>query len=225
MGEVRAEPRLSYRDTIGDAMAILIPANAIHRVTIKYHYDLQLVENVYWIQSHVNNTNLDTIALDMRDLIVRKWQQVQKDTCVCESVIVQEVLPAPLDPFERSVGEAGLQTGDGLPQVMAVVASLKTGLGGRRNRGRKYIAGVLSAHEVAGRLEATAQGTWQAKADGIYQAFRPFDTVSNYTMGIMHRSLGGAPVPIAVENFVPVTQIFVQSILGTMRSRIPGHGA
>lgn len=206
-------------------MPILIPANAIHRVTIKYHYEFQLVENVYWIRSKVNNTDLNTIALSIRDTIVRRWQGVQKDTIICDSIIVQEVLPAPLDPWELSVGEAGLQTGDGLPQVNAVVASLKTGFGGRRNRGRKYLSGILSSHEAAGMLTSAALILWQTKASAIIGDCFPQAGSGSIEMGIMHRSLNGAPVPIADENFVTVNNIIVQSTLGTMRSRLPGHGA
>lgn len=205
-------------------MALLIPIDAICRVVVKYSEQGQLAENVYFLKVNVNNTTLSAIAINFRDKVTRRWKNRQLSSTICNSITVQELVPAPSDPWEEPIGEAGIQTGDAFPQMVAIVASLKTGLGGRHNRGRKYISGIPATDEVAGKLTTTAQGNWQLQADAIMQDVAPSVTSRPFTLGIVHRTLGGAPVPISDTNFEPIQTIIVQPTLGTMRSRIPGHG-
>lgn len=205
-------------------MAILIPTNAILRVVVKYSEQGQLAENVYFIRNKTNNTTQHDIALSFRDNVTRRWKNRQLSSTICTSIIVQEINPAPLDPWEEPISEAGIQTGDAFPQMVAIVVSMKTGLGGRRNRGRKYVSGIPATDEVAGKLSSTAQGNWQLQADAIMQNVAPSVTARPFELGIVHRTFGGTPVPISDTNFEPVETLIVQPTLGTMRSRIPGHG-
>lgn len=207
-------------------MAILIPTDAFLQVTAVYQNEGVLTENVWFIQNKVNNTTLDAIALSFRDNVTRNIRKKQGAACVCTNIIVRELLPAPLDPYEFAMGDAGLTAGDQLPQVMAIVLSLKTGFGGRRNRGRKYIGGVPAADEASGKLSVAAQGSWVLTVvDPILTAVGAGASSPPFILQIMHRTLGGAPVPLTNDSFVPVNSIVVQPTLGTMRSRIPGHGA
>lgn len=204
---------------------ISFPSGTIIKATTKGTYDDQLVENVYALRILGSTVTAEDLCVSIRDVIVRRWAIRQMDSHVVTNIIVQGLFPTLTDPYDKPVGEAGAQEGDGQAQLMAVVCSIKTGLGGRANRGRKYLAGVPAGDEDKGRLTTVRLADWQAKADAIYADAHSGAGVAPFEIGILHRSSGGAPVPIGAGSFVPATQLVIQSILGTMRSRKPGHGA
>jgi hypothetical protein len=204
---------------------LTFPAATIIKATTKGIYDDQLVENVYALRVVGSSITAEDLCVSIRDVIVRRWSIRQMAEHVVNSIIVQGLFPTLTDPYEKPIGEAGAQEGDGLPQLNAVVVSIKTGLGGRANRGRKYLSGVPAGDEDKGRLTSARLADWQSKADAIWSDAHSGGGVGTWEIGILHRSSGGAPVPIGAGSFVPATQLVVQSILGTMRSRKPGHGA
>lgn len=198
---------------------------AIVRVIIKYRMHGQLIENIWHVRTRNVGIPDEEIAITCRDNIVRRLLPRQSDDITCESLSVQEIFPTPTDPFELNVGEVGAQEGASIPSAMAVVMSQRTGFGGRRNRGRKYFAGLIESDEADSRISATAKGEWQGAVDLITNFFKESNALSNLSLGIVHRSLGGNPVPLAAGSFVIVTSQTINSVLGTFRTRIPGHGA
>lgn len=197
---------------------------AIVRAVCRYTLDGQLVENVWTLRTRNAGIPDSEIALSVRNEIVRRLLPRQTDELTCDIISVQEIFPTPTDPYELAVAESGAIEGDPLPTAMAIVVAQKTGFGGRRNRGRKYIAAIPEADVEASRLTAGRLADWQSAVDLITAFFAPGNALSNLDLGILHRVSGGAPVPLAAGSFVQVTSQIVRSVLGTMRSRIPGHG-
>lgn len=197
---------------------------AIVRVVIRYTLDGQLVENVWTVRTRNGGILDEDIALTIRQEIVRRFLPRQTDELTCDIISVQEIFPVPTDPHELAVAESGSIEGDPLPTAMAVVMAMKTGLGGRRNRGRKYLSAVPEADVEASRLTAARLADWQGAANLVMAYFAPGNALANLDLGVLHRVNAGAPVPLSADSFVPVTSLIVRPVLGTMRSRIPGHG-
>lgn len=198
---------------------------AIVRAIAKYRMHGQLIENIWHVRTRNAGIPDSEIAVTIRNEIVRRFLPRQSDDITCESISVQEIFPTPTDPYELNVGEVGAQEGSSIPTAMAVVISQRTGFGGRRNRGRKYMAGLIESDEVDSRISPTAKGEWQGQVDLISAFFAEGNAQSNLSLGIVHRSLNGQPVPLAANSFVIVTSQTVNSVLGTFRTRLPGHGA
>lgn len=197
---------------------------AIVRAIAYYTLDSQLVENVWILRTRNAGIPDSEIATSFRNEVVRRFLPRQTDELTCDRVSVQEIFPTPTDPFELAVAESGAIEGDPLPTAMALVMAMKTGFGGRRNRGRKYIAAVPEADVEASRLTSARLADWQGAADLIAAFFAAGNALSNLDLGILHRVNAGAPVPLTADSFVRVTSLIIRPVLGTMRSRIPGHG-
>lgn len=198
---------------------------AIVRCIIKYRMHAQLIENIWHVRTRNVGIPDSEIAITCRDNIVRRMLPRQSAQLTCESLSVQEIFPTPSDPYELVVNEDGAQAGESVPSVIAVVLSQRTGFGGRRNRGRKYFAGLTEADSEQSRLTALALGEWQLAVNLISSFFAESNALSNLSLGVVHRSLNGNPVPLAAGSFVIITSQTVNSVLGTFRTRIPGHGA
>lgn len=164
----------------------------------------------------------------LADIRTHTWDYMKLDLSaelLCESITLQELFPVMRDPEELSVAQNASLSGEACPTSVAAVISLKTGLGGRRNRGRKYVAGLVKDESINSRIDDTRLGSMQTQWDAVAFWFRPANASAYVDWGIIHRSSGGTPVPIDATNFVPITSVVVRSITGTMRTRIPGHGA
>lgn len=199
--------------------------SAIIRVVVQGKLHGQLAENVWYLRSYVAGTPDNEIALNVRDNITRKFRAHQSNEYQVQNILAQEIFPVARDPFELPVGEAGTVATESLPGGMAAVLSLRTGLAGRRNRGRKYLAGIPEANHGQGGLTQDAWAALAAECDAIRLWFNAGNGLNNVELGIVHRSQGGQPVPLAAGSFVPVTFMTPNQVLGTMRTRIPGHGA
>lgn len=198
---------------------------AIVRAVIMQRLHQQLVENVFHFRTKNADIPDNEIAATIRNECWRRFNDNISAEVTCEAITVQEIFPVARDPFELAVGESGEQEGDAMPPANAVVVALKTGLGGRRNRGRKYVAGYRQDQTENGRLIAGTLAATQADWDAINQFFQQGNGLSNLTWGIVHRMNNGAPVPLAADSYVPITSAVVRPIIYTMRSRLPGHGS
>lgn len=112
---------------------------------------------------------------------------------------------------EDVIAFAGTAAAGCLPTQLAVVASLRTGLAGRANRGRSYlpnVATVALASGVVPQMSATATAA-------IANAVR------NYVSGLGNDVDGGPAVVASLSQgaMVPITSIVVDSKLDVQRSR------
>lgn len=197
---------------------------AIVRAVVKMTLHGQLCENVIHLKTRNADIPDNEIAATVRDKYWRLLNDEVSEQVTCDSISVQEIFPNAKDPFELAVAEVGAQVGDAIPTSVAAVVAMKTGLGGRPNRGRKYIPGLLMTNCENSRIDDARFASLQAVMENINAWFQTAQAQSNLWWGILHRRLNGQPVPLGANSFVPVTSVLLRRILGTMRSRIPGHG-
>lgn len=107
---------------------------------------------------------------------------------------------------------------------------MRTELGGREHRGRKYICGIPE-DQTTGSLINVEPGTlWAgllAFAACVIAAFvQPADAVTPdlFEVGVFSRKIGGSTFPVVATGFTPVVQIVPSRELATTRSRKIGHG-
>lgn len=146
---------------------------------------------------------------------------MQSDEVTWTAITTQNLAPTLGDPVTRPLAFPGQVGSPAAPSNVAMVASMRTGLGGRKNRGRKFLFG----HPVNG-IDGThwtesAMSNAVAKWGQIHDAFGEGNTTSALTYGILHRFVGGVYIPPAVDQFVACTQVIPHNYIATMRSRRP----
>lgn len=198
---------------------------ALVRAIAYYSLGEQLVENVWTLRTRNAGIPDSEIAVTFRNEIVRRLFPVQSEDLTCDRVTVQELFPQLSDPYELAVGEQGAHELPSVPTSVAGVAAMQSGLGGRRNRGRKYMAGIPKAHVNTTSINPDVLPNWQGQLDLIEAFFAIGNNLSNLDLGILHRTDGGQPVVIGAGSFVRITNLIMRPTLGTMRSRLKGHGA
>lgn len=112
---------------------------------------------------------------------------------------------------EDAISFAGTAAAGCLPTQLAVVASLRTGIAGRANRGRTYLPNPATpaiASGVVPQLSATATAA-------IANAVR------NYVSGLGHDVNGGPAVVASLSQgaMIPISNVTVDSRIDVQRSR------
>lgn len=200
--------------------------HAIVRTVLRGRLHGQLCENVWYLRTKVANSVDENIAInDARDHIWNAIKPNVSNEYLLEVITVQEIFPNPTDPYLLIVNATGTLDGPAIPTLVAAVISLKTGFGGRRNRGRKYIAGLLRDEVDNSRVDDVRVNGLSAAAGSIVNWFLPTNALAFTELGIVHRRLNGQPVPLSNDSFVNVTLAYCNPFLGSMRSRNIGHGS
>lgn len=106
------------------------------------------------------------------------------------------------------------------PQIAALVRK-NTGVGGRRNRGRWYLPGVLNDADVdmTGGITTTRRTAIQDQMNLLFSAFSASNNITG--MVILH-SWDTATPPVPAPNPTPVAALAVQQFVGTQRRRLEG---
>jgi hypothetical protein len=146
---------------------------------------------------------------------------MQSNEVTWTGITTQKLTPTLQDPVTRPLAFPGQVDSPAAPSVIAMVASMRTGLGGRKNRGRKYLFGHPENGIDGSFFTAAALANAVAKWGQIHDAFGVGNTTSALTYGILHRYVGGVHIPPAVDQFVPCTSVIPHNYVATMRSRRP----
>lgn len=129
--------------------------------------------------------------------------------------------------IESGGTDPGTDTATGhLPQNCALLVTKRTASGGRRNRGRMYIPGLLgdAAVDNLGNLMSGIETTYQGSADAFLSALTDSGVTNVASMVILHTYgwNGGVDpgLPVGFPAPTPVTSLDVQGTIGTQRRRL-----
>ena len=128
----------------------------------------------------------------------------------------------------------GQDDGDGEPSYVSAVLSLRSLVGGRSHRGRKYIAGIPESQTTGSliNIEPPNAALWNALlafAACVVGAFVHPDPAGGsniFDVGVYSRKLGGSnKFPYVKAGFTALNEIKPVRELGTTRSRKVGRGS
>lgn len=123
------------------------------------------------------------------------------------------------------VAPGGAITGDlelqALPNNVSLVVSFRTGLRGRKNRGRNFLAGLSEASIASNAWDSTVRSGVQAAYTALQLDLTTQDPVIAQVVYSCTDSGGGGGTVGAAQ---PITDYIVNPIAATQRRRLPGRG-
>lgn len=141
-------------------------------------------------------------------------------------IVVSTQIPrhGPIAEYVYETG-SGDQPDESLPSYCAAILSLRTGFGGKSNRGRLYIAGVSEGNTADGVLDVDSFAALDSIGDNLIAGFGPSGSSSFYQYVIYSKKLGNPNDNIPTFAGVrPVTACLARRNLGTQRHRLIGVG-
>ncbi len=178
-----------------------------------------------WVNTfHVNKTNSLPVTSDDMNTVATNfanwyntYQKVVYNNAIALNVIQVRKLD-PSDPlaldYTSGMPIYGTASGTNEAANVTLAVSKRTGLAGRKFRGRYYIAGVIEPFATTDD-RATSVLT-AALLVGGQQLIGIISTAGPYELAIVHK--GVAPPP------TPITSFVVDAILDSQRRRLPGRG-
>ena len=128
-----------------------------------------------------------------------------------------ESFPSPIRP-----GTGGTTP---CPPVSAGIITWRTGLPGRRKRGRTYLAGININQQAGGRLSTTFITNYMSVfADRCISLWGPGGSSATTEIGVWSRLNAGPDPPFAAAGFQPITAFTCQPAMGSMGTRRVGRG-
>lgn len=208
-------------------MAVAI--GEIYRITLVMQAVGQQVENVLHFRERTGTSTDDQIKDDVRDFWTLYRALISSDVTLTE-LRAKRMTPIPLDTliFQPHTGESngGLAANMG-NNILAAVTTLRTGLSGKRHRGRVYTPGVSPAictdlgNKISSSSLTARDGVWNSILAEFNDAT---GTALHLALGIYSTLIGGSN-PMTVAGWQAVVQYVNRPILGSQRRRREGVGA
>ncbi len=200
--------------------------NAIVRVVIKGRLHLQETNNVLHFGFTGAEPNYPQLIQDIIDCIFTALRPAVSEDWVLELVTAQQLWPQRLDPIEQT--PAVVTAGTGLPggvSFSAYLIRIRTGLGGRTNRGRMYIAGTIENDVNLSRLTDSGLAKVVAFVTCMVGKFITTPTSTKaFEIGVLSRKELSLPLATEQLAFTEATALIAVREVKSMRSRQVGHG-
>jgi hypothetical protein len=204
------------------------PFTSIGQVTIEGSLHGQQTVNVLHFGANGAEPNWNQLITDILDCITTALRPATSSDWTLTKLTHRVIHPQLGDPVDHFPAVA--TAGTGLPAEVSFAAQIvriNTGLGGRRHRGRMFLAGVVANDVQQSKLSDAALARLVAFAACMAGKFIKADgAVDNpaFEIGVLSRTQAKDAGQTLETAFTPATALNAQRVVGCMRSRRIGHG-
>jgi hypothetical protein len=164
--------------------------------------------------------------------LIGEWQVIAEDLwqlIICSGVAItkyscRSLIPHNTDWYETTTHQVGGLGTFPTPLVCAAVITWRTGLPGRRHRGRTYIGGIERSNQGAGRWANPVLTAMNNLATEIMAVWSTDGQSTTTEFGVWSRLNAGPTPPFNPAGFRVVDGYTVQTPVCTMGSRKAGRG-
>ena len=192
------------------------------KVALVFARDTRTFINTFHVENSVewDFSAMQVLATDFRD-----WFDTYYEACISDEVSLTQVQVRKYDPtaplaYDLPVSPpiAGTRPGECLPGNVTCTMSWRTGLAGRRFRGRVYVPGISEADVSV--FDEVSSTVINLLATAGVQLLTSALTAG--ALGVFH-----APkeVPSAFDNTITqIVSVVLEDIVDSQRRRLPGRG-
>lgn len=206
-------------------MACLALENVVKLELIQELADQDVVNSLYFQRGSAWNTaNATILAQDVWDWWVVNIKPFLASALALNQIRVTDMTSSTgfvLDFVDSGGPASGTSAAEPLPNNVACVVSFKTGLRGRANRGRVYLAGFIG--------DSIVGNNWvNAVTSGLVTSFETLQasvvTASYAAVHVVYSCQDiGSPAALAGVA-TPITSYIVNPVAASQRRRLPGRG-
>lgn len=209
-------------------------AGEVYQLTILGKLENQDCQNVLYFKTPLGDNNVEVNLLQaIITCFVNNLIPVLSGQFVFNGVKAKRVFPDLGPELFRGPGDGienqGQASGDGLPSFATCRVRIRSTRGGKEGLGRFSIGGLPESATLNSFI-VTESAFWiavVAYVACVVAAFihSGFPNPNTWNIGVMSRKLGGAKPPFTDEGFALATSLQPIEQIGTMRSRVVGHGS
>jgi hypothetical protein len=204
-----------------------MPIDDIYEVVTDFELHGQHCLNVYHFKGSNNFASLNDLINAVIDCIRTALLPALSAEAKLINVRGKTIYPALSDEsiISGGAGDVGGQAGDSDVSFAAALMTMRTGLGGRSNRGRKFLAGVPEGGISASRITTGELALVLAYATCLANKFISNTSTYPYFIGVLSKKKMKAPQSLsALAAFRNCTSLGVSNVLATQVRRKIGRG-
>lgn len=213
-------------------MALFEPFTMLFHLTLVQQLHGQIIQNGYYFRNNQSWNDTQT-AFELNNRITFFRTQVMPSIALIQSqeLVHKSLIMAQVYPHNGPIVEQILETSQGvqafeaLPSYCAAILSLRSGFGGKSNRGRSYYAGISSNNVGSSVLDLDTLAGLQDIGNKLLVNFGNSSSAFSLRYSIYSRKLGdneqGRPHAMGA---ISVNQCLARRTLGTQRHRKIGIG-
>lgn len=195
---------------------------------VLHQYDtaclVQMV-NVFHVLAVTPNCTALQIVQDFRQNLEAAWMGIPASSIRLQRYQCFNLVPFQTDIYQQTVDVPGTRGVFTEPPLVAGIITWRTGLLGRRFRGRTYVGGVCTPDVTNGRLNtASINSVWKLFCDAIITRWGAGGSSPDIRLGVWSRVLGGQRPPHNKAGLTIIQSYTVQDRLGSMGTRRVGRG-
>jgi hypothetical protein len=186
----------------------------------------QICENVWHLREIALGTT-DAQRAAAADAMLALQANVQVNAVLYPTVIIKQMTPVGFDEqiHVPATTVGGAVAANSANNTIAAILTKRTGIAGKKHRGRVYYPGVPQNFVQVGEnvMNATGAAAYTALAAAIIGLFGESGTEPNFKVGVYSRVIGGSN-PFTVAGWQELTRLDVQTVFGNQRRRRLGVG-
>jgi hypothetical protein len=184
-----------------------------------------VMANVFHFRQKAGFTSAINLIGDWRLVMETEFKLLFSGGCRIQKYSARSIIPLNTDFYESTHSIPGTGGANALPPLVAAVMTWRTGLPGRRKRGRSYIGGVDVSRDSGGFWSTTQLNNMNAWGAKMMTVWGPGGTSATTEFGVWSRLNAGPVPPYAAAGFTPVTAYTAQVNAGSMGTRRRGRGS
>jgi hypothetical protein len=204
----------------------------LFHLTLVQNLHGQIIQNGYYFTNRDLFNDNDTAAQlgllinHFTLFIMPHLKNMQSQELVYRAMVANQVVPIN-GPIVESVIETsqGNLADESLPSYCAAVCTLRSGFGGKSNRGRSFYAGICETDTQGSRLSPDLLALLQNLGNQLISTFNDAAGINPFVYVIYSRKMGdsesGHPTAGGIR---VIRQAIARSVLGTQRHRKIGIG-
>ena len=185
----------------------------------------QVSINVFHLLAVTPNCTANAIIVEWRTYMETTYRKLFASGMQIERYLCFNLVPFQTDVAEQTVSLVGTAASGMLPTVCAAVFTWRTGLLGRRHRGRTYIGGLSTADVGQSRINgASITGNYNPWGNAMIARWGAGGSSPDIRMGVWSRVVGGQSPPHNPAGLTIIQSFVVQPNVATMGTRRVGRG-
>lgn len=175
-------------------MALYEPEQLSIHLTLVQQLHAQTIQNGYYFSNRAEyeSANLANDMVTLVDafvqLVLPSIKALQSQELVHRSIVATSIVPREGPIAERILETSqGTQVEQSLPSYCAAILTLRTGFGGKSNRGRSFYAGICEGLSASSRLDASSLTQLQSIGNQFISYFGNTQVLSPFRYMIFSR--------------------------------------
>lgn len=209
------------------------PFTTLWHLTVHYELHGQLCQNGFYFSNRISIPFEGETVANYAQVVFQQFYNYtfpemrlfQNQQVHYKSIIVQTLIPNHGSVWEFVIeSETGAQADESLPGYCSAILSLRTGFGGKSNRGRLYVGGVSEDDHAAGKLLPSAFEQLTDFGNQLLAVFGPTGSSGYLSHVVFSKKNGYIDNTYFTGAVRQITHYVPRLLLGTQRHRLIGFG-